>query len=144
MITVYFDGLCQPINPGGVATYGFLVYDEEELIHCGYGVVGEGKGMTNNVAEYEGLRAAIIWFKGKSIEEKIEIKGDSMLVLNQMLGKWKVRSETSKKYVPEIMKLLKNMDVSFIWIKREENEDADELSRIAYKRYNETHRPSNK
>ena len=25
MIIVYFDGLCLPKNPGGVATYGFVV-----------------------------------------------------------------------------------------------------------------------
>ncbi|NTW37475.1 MAG: ribonuclease H, partial [Syntrophobacteraceae bacterium] len=50
MITVYFDGLCYPKNPGGVAAYGYLVYRDSEPIWRGFGGVGEGRGMTNNVA----------------------------------------------------------------------------------------------
>jgi ribonuclease HI len=61
MITIYFDGLCYPKNPGGVAAYGYLVYRDEELLWKGFGGVGQGRGMTNNVAEYEGLKAAALW-----------------------------------------------------------------------------------
>ncbi len=86
MITVYFDGLCYPKNPGGVAAYGYLVRRDGELIHKGFGAVGEGKGMTNNVAEYEGLRAAAQWLQDEGIEEKLVIKGDSQLVIKQMTG----------------------------------------------------------
>ena len=48
-VEVYFDGLCEPVNgyPYGIATYGFVIYDnrsEEERvkIHEGSGVVGAG------------------------------------------------------------------------------------------------------
>lgn len=135
MITVYFDGLCYPRNPCGVAAYGYLVYRDGELIHRGFRAVGEGKGMTNNVAEYEGLMAAAQWLKDEGIREKIVIKGDSQLVIKQMKGEWKISSATSKKYVPEIRRLLEGKDVSFSWVAREENEEADKLSRVAYKRY---------
>ena len=73
MIIIYFDGLCYPRNPGGVAAYGYLVYRNSELIHKGFGAVGEGKGMTNNVAEYEGLLAAMQWIVDEGIEEVIVI-----------------------------------------------------------------------
>ncbi len=135
MITVYFDGLCYPRNPCGVAAYGYLVYRDGELIHRGFRAVGEGKGMTNNVAEYEGLMAAAQWLKDEGIREKIVIKGDSQLVIKQMKGEWKISSATSKKYVPEIRRLLEGKDVSFSWVARGENEEADKLSRVAYKRY---------
>jgi ribonuclease HI len=135
MITVYFDGLCYPRNPGGVAAYGYLIRRDGELIHQGLGVVGKGKGMTNNVAEYEALKAAAQWLEGCGIEDRITAKGDSMLVVKQMKGEWKVRSATSRKYVPAIKKLLIGRDVSFVWVNREENKDADELSREAYRRY---------
>ena len=91
--------------------------------------------MTNNVAEYEGLLAAAQWIVDEGINEKILIKGDSQLVIKQMKGEYRVNSATSKKYVPEIKRLLQGLDVSFSWVPREENEEADELSRVAYNGY---------
>ena len=135
MITIYFDGLCYPKNPGGVAAYGYLVYRDEELLWKGFGGVGQGRGMTNNVAEYEGLKAAAQWLVDEGIEDKIVIKGDSELVIKQMKGQYKVSSATSKKYVPEIKKLLEGKDVVFAWVPREENEEADRLSRLGYESY---------
>jgi ribonuclease HI len=135
MIEVFFDGLCYPKNPCGVAAYGYLAYRSGQLIHRGFRAVGEGKGMTNNVAEYEGLMAAALWLKDMEIDEKIVIKGDSQLVIKQMKGEYKISSTTSKRYVPQIKLLLQGMDVSFVWVPREENEEADKLSRRAYKRY---------
>jgi len=135
MITIYFDGLCYPKNPGGVAAYGYLVYRDEKLLWKGFGGVGQGRGMTNNVAEYEGLKAAALWLVDEGIEDKIVIKGDSELVIKQMKGQYKVSSATSKKYVPEIKKLLEGKDVSLAWVPREENEEADRLSRMGYESY---------
>lgn len=144
MITVYFDGLCYPRNPCGVAAYGYLIYRDGEPIHKGFGAVGEGKGMTNNVAEYEGLKAAVQWLKDNGIKEKIVIKGDSQLVIKQMKGEWQVNSATSKKYVPVIKKLMEGMDVSLLWVAREENEEADKLSRVGYERYRSRTPPGRK
>ncbi|MBN1235478.1 MAG: ribonuclease HI family protein [Methanotrichaceae archaeon] len=135
MITVYFDGLCYPRNPGGVAAYGYAVYRDGKQIWQGFGGVGEGKGMTNNVAEYEGLMAAAQWLVDEGVEDKILIKGDSELVIKQMKGEYRVSSATSKKYVPEIKRLLQGKDVSFSWVPREENEEADGLSRMGYESY---------
>ena len=135
MITIYFDGLCEPRNPGGIATYGYVVYKDGKAIKKGCQVIGEGKGMTNNVAEYSGLKRAVDWLVEQDIDDKITIKGDSMLVINQMAGEWAVKSETSRRFVPEIKKLLGNKKVSFVWVPREQNGEADLLSRVAYKRY---------
>ncbi len=135
MITIYFDGLCYPKNPGGVAAYGYLVFRDDNMIDRGSRAIGEGIGMTNNVAEYEGLLAASQWLKNKGITERIIFKGDSKLVINQLKGEWKISSATSKKYVPKIKELLKGRDVSFIWVPRDENEEADKLSRMAYEDY---------
>jgi ribonuclease HI len=135
MIKIYFDGLCYPRNPGGVAAYGYLVYDDGKLVHRGFGAVGEGRGMTSNVAEYEGLKAAVQWIDDHEIKGSIEVKGDSQLVIKQMKGEWEVRSKTSQKYVPEISRLLQGKDVRYTWIPREMNEEADRLSRLAYEAY---------
>ncbi|MFO7968318.1 MAG: ribonuclease HI [Archaeoglobaceae archaeon] len=135
MITIYFDGLCQPVNPGGVATYGYVIYQDRKVVKRGHGVVGEGTGMTNNVAEYTALKKALEWVNSQGIKDKILIKGDSQLVINQLKGKWKVKSQTSKKFVPQIKKLLKDREVELMWISREENVEADRLCNIAYQEH---------
>jgi ribonuclease HI len=135
MITVYFDGLCYPKNPGGVAAYGYLILRDKEPIWKGFGAVGEGRGKTNNVAEYEGLLAAARGLNDEGIDEKVEIRGDSELVIKQMKGEYRVNSATSKRYVPQIKKLIEGKEVSFIWVPREQNEEADRLSRVAYESY---------
>jgi ribonuclease HI len=32
MIEIYFDGACEPINPGGTAAYGFLIKKDNKTI----------------------------------------------------------------------------------------------------------------
>jgi ribonuclease HI len=56
-------------------------------------------------------------------------------VIKQMKGEYEIRSATSKRYVPQIKQLLQGMDVSFVWVPREENEEADKLSRLGYSSY---------
>src|SRR5665647_3789529 len=97
MITIYFDGLCRPRNPCGIATYGYVIYQDTEKVNSGFGVVGSGAGMTNNVAEYSALKHAAEWVSRNGIVDEIFIKGDSQLVIHQMTGTWQVKSETSKK-----------------------------------------------
>ena len=141
MIDIFFDGLCEPAykggkrNPEGVATYGYIIYRDWKVIAKGYSAIGEGKGMTNNVAEFSALEEAVKWLREQGIEDEMRIKGDSMLVINQMKGEWQVKSDTSKKFVPLIRDLLKDRKVKFTWIPRDENEAADALSRIAYANY---------
>ena len=135
MITIYFDGLCRPKNPGGVATYGYVIYKDGEKVKSGFGVVGSGAGMTNNVAEYSALKCAAEWVSQNGGDDEIVIKGDSQLVIHQMNGTWQIKSETSKKFVPEIRRLLEGRKTRFIWIPREQNAEADQLSNVAYSQH---------
>ena len=34
----YFDGAAEPTNPGGIATYGWVIIEDDKLL-------GEGKGV---------------------------------------------------------------------------------------------------
>ena len=126
MITLYFDGLCRPRNPGGVATYGYVIYKDGKKVKKGYGVVGSGTGMTNNVAEYSALKYAAEWVRENCSEDEIVIRGDSQLVIHQMNGTWQIKSETSKKFVPEIRRLLEGRKTRYVWIPREQNAEADQ------------------
>lgn len=52
-VTVYYDGACEPRNPRGVATYGFVIYKDGVKIGEGKGLAAEpwSEGASNNVAE---------------------------------------------------------------------------------------------
>ncbi len=146
LYVVYFDGLCEPCNPGGIAAYGYVIYQDQDAlrvkIKSDAQIIGEGEEMTNNVAEYSGLMGAACWLSEHVVKitttrnrERITIRGDSQIVINQMKGIWEVKSRTSQHFVPLIRKLLDGYDVTFEWIPREENKEADMFCSMAYKRY---------
>jgi ribonuclease HI len=132
MIKVYVDGLCEPINPGGIATYGYVF--KGDINGEWRGFVGQGKGMSNNVAEYAGLIQALQRLSRlNAYHKEIIVHSDSTLLVNQMSGKMRVRKGL---YVP-YYKMARNLSttfssLNFIHIPREQNTEADELSRDAY------------
>lgn len=139
MITAYFDGLCEPDNPGGVECYGFLIKNQGMLIHEGWGKNNEGPGATNNVAEYVALGKALRWISD-SLEPKedIEIIGDSKLVVSQINKAWACRAPHLIKLRDRCFELITEIEVkfkvkiTFKWVPREGNEEADALSNKAY------------
>jgi len=139
MIIAFFDGLCEPINPGGTATYGYAIYRDGKSIKKGCREV-ISEITTNNIAEYSAVIRVLEFLNEENVSnEKIVIKGDSQLVVQQMSGTWSVNSPNIYplyKKAKELLKELrrKNNSVSFQWIPREENKEADMLSWVAYKR----------
>ena len=91
-IQVFFDGLCQPCNPGGTACFAFIVKNEEgNTIHSEYGLAA--RKSTNNVAEYTAIIKALEWLSRHNFEnQNIIIRGDSLLVINQIEGNFEVRA----------------------------------------------------
>ncbi len=134
----YFDGLCEPVNPGGVATYGYVVFIQ------GLRVVSKGSGIaavgmwgdraTNNVAEYAGVIAALRELLKLGAVKPV-VKGDSKLVIKQLRGEWKVRSEGLKGLYAEALSLVRRLNATLEWVPREENSYADRLSREAYEEF---------
>lgn len=139
VIIVYCDGLCEPTNPSGIATYGYVIYRGEIKLHEGFGVVGEGQGMSNNVAEYAALCKALTHLRGVGLEnEEVIVKSDSKLLVNQMNGVWKKHNRGL--YVPKYLEaraLQRGFrSIRFEWVDRELNTEADALSRRAYEDHN--------
>ena len=149
-IEVYFDGLCEPRNPGGIATYGFVVYDNRSpsdrvKIHEGYGVVGAGclgDDVTNNIAEYTALIRGLEWLVQNSLTGKlVEVKGDSQLTIRQLNGIYAVRSPRIIPLYNRVVELVEKFkQIRFFWVPREYNEEADSLSRRAYQEFCNEHR----
>ncbi len=131
MIEVYTDGMAEP-NPG-LGTYAFVVYRERKKLKEECAVVGEK--ITNNYAEYEGLVHSLSYLEPYR-EEKIVIRSDSELLVNQMKGDWKAKKGEYLERYHEAVRLAEGFrSLEFEWIPREKNEEADRLSRIAYARH---------
>jgi ribonuclease HI len=136
LIEVFFDGLCQPVNPGGISCYAFVVKNDGRIIYCDYGVAGEpfSGDSTNNVAEYTALAKALQWLIANNYStKKVEIRSDSQLVVNQLKGDYKVKAKRILPLYKEVLFLMsKFQDIQLKWISRDYNREADKLTNKAY------------
>lgn len=122
-----FDG-CSKSNPG-IAGAGAVIYKFSEEISHKIKFVGNNE--TNNVAEYTGLIIGLKEAINLGIKE-IYVEGDSMLIIKQMKGEYKVKSANLIKLYNEAKVLEKEFDIiKFKHIYRENNKRADELSNMA-------------
>lgn len=133
--TCYFDGACEPKNPGGAMGIGAVILDKEnnrisQLSHY----VRAKPENSNNVAEYQGFG----WLVTKLNEiipegSNVLIMGDSKLVVEQMNGNWNIKAgayvQFAHKARPILEKLKEKCFVKVQWIPRENNSIADDLSK---------------
>jgi ribonuclease HI len=133
--TIHFDGSCWP-NPNGKAAYGYTLDREGVEVSAVAGIVGEGTGMSNNVAEFYALYAAFVDQKLQTeAGDKVSVRGDSMLVINILSHKWKASNdklywEAYRKAALELNRLEGHgIEVDFSWIPREQNTRCDDLSK---------------
>ena len=120
-VTIFTDGGSRG-NPGPSAA-GFIIIDgDQQVIAQG----GEYLGITNNnQAEYQGVRLAL----EKAIELKlrrVDFKIDSMLVVYQMKGVYKIKNRDLWPIHERVLELMTQFDkVTFTHIRREFNQLAD-------------------
>ncbi len=116
-------------NPGPAA-YGYVIQDITDLDavmileKCGkyIGIT------TNNIAEYEALLHGVKWVVDNEPEAELVIKMDSLLIVNQIKGLFKVKNPGLLPKYLEVKKLLatlKRYEISHTY--REGNSVADGL-----------------
>lgn len=124
---LYADGASRG-NPGPAAI-GFVLYgpDGMALAEIG-GAIGEA---TNNVAEYRALIAGLELASNWGIES-IDVRLDSLLLVKQVAGEYRVKAEHLKPLHREAMRLLEHFDeVTIGHVPRNENSVADALANEA-------------
>ena len=133
---LHFDGLYEPrYRKDGVATYGFVVSHGDEVVHEGKGVVVPPGALAGpNVAEYGALIEGLTWLRGRDLGGcPLHVRGDSRLVVETVAGRWKLSSEVLLPLRDLAMRLSAELGVASIEkVSREENAEADRLSREAY------------
>jgi ribonuclease HI len=119
-----FDG-CSKGNPGPAGA-GAVIYANTTEIWSRAIYVGNSE--TNNLAEYTGLLLGLNEAVRRNIRNLI-VKGDSEVVIKQMLGKYKVKSENLLDIYEQAKELEKHFDkIDYIHVYRHLNTRADALS----------------
>ena len=111
-------------NPGPAA-YGVVIRDGKgEIVARLKKYIGQN---TNNVAEYFGLIAALDYAQNHSIRA-LRVESDSELLVKQMRGQYKVKSEDLRPLFERAKKMSQSFEYFRIdHIYREQNRDADAL-----------------
>ena len=119
-------------NPGP-AGYGAVVREAStgEVLAERYEYLGV---VTNNVAEYRGLLAGLTAAAEIDPSAYVECRLDSRLVVEQLSGRWQVKHPDLRPLVRDGASLAASFGpghVTYTWIPRERNKDADRLANRA-------------
>jgi probable phosphoglycerate mutase len=125
--TAYIDGGARG-NPGPAGWGAVIQNPAGETVAE---LMGALPHATNNVAEYHGLLAALEWCveQGAKI---VAIRSDSLLLVQQMRGVYKVKNDGLKPLHGRARLLAHKIGrVTFDHVPREKNKDADRLANQA-------------
>lgn len=155
-LLLHVDGGCEPKNPGGVATSGWVLFDPKDttkpLAEQGAVVQDGGPKATNNYGEYKALMLALDWLIKQGWRGELTVRADSKLLIEQVCGRWQVKAEHLKPLRAKIWDQLEQLDLHRITdsdplppegksgchlahVYREHNEYANDLCRAAYQEY---------
>jgi ribonuclease HI len=129
-VLVFCDGGARG-NPGPAAI-GAVVLDPSTSPPTRLATVSERIGSTtNNVAEYRALIAGLEAARGFP-SRKVIVRADSMLVIRQVEGAWRVKQPHLRPLLDEARALLAGYEeVDLGHVPREQNADADALVNAA-------------
>jgi ribonuclease HI len=127
MMIGYFDGASRG-NPGEAGAGACIVdFGKGQILWKESKYLGK---RTNNEAEYEALILLLRELLNRKLYNCV-VKGDSKLVVNQMLGNWKIREPRLLPLAEEALFLIDKTKARLQWIPRQENSLADNLSNKA-------------
>jgi ribonuclease HI len=134
-IDVYYDGACEPKNPGGHASCGVVIKQGRKVLFEESRYIGFGPQCSNNVAEYSGMIAGMEYLITNRMNDlRVIFHGDSMLSVRQMMGEWRVKGGLYLPYFTKAKELAGHFkNITFVWIPRERNSEADILSKKVLK-----------
>ncbi len=124
-LTIFTDGASLG-NPGPMGI-GVVVLRHGKKVKEISEYIGEG---TNNIAEYSAVIRGLEYAKHEG-ENGVHIKSDSQLIVRQLNGQYKVKDAKLKELKLRVDDLRTGMAVKFEHIPREQNQDADALSKAA-------------
>lgn len=129
-VVIYSDGGARG-NPGPAAI-GAIVLDPSTSPPTRLATVSECIGSTtNNVAEYQAVIAGLEAAR-EFPSRVVRVRADSLLVIEQLKGKWRVKQDHLRRLHARALGLLEDYEeVDLAHVPREQNVEADALVNAA-------------
>lgn len=127
-LTIHTDGGALN-NPGPAACSYIISREDKSIVKKEFLYLGS---QTNNFAEYSGVKNAllvILHLKEKLKPSSLAFISDSLLMVSQLNGLFKVKNEVLRSFIFEIRSLEQqlNIPISYKHVLREYNQEADSL-----------------
>ena len=124
-VTIYTDGGARG-NPGPAAA-GAVATENDAVVFEFKKYLGDH--LTNNYAEYEAVALTLQELKQRNLTDReLRINMDSMLVVEQLSGRWKIKEPTLKEQAMKVHALLALFPSwKFTYVPRAQNKEADRL-----------------
>ena len=134
-VILKFDGASRH-NPRGPAGCGWVLYDEDESHEIETGKDDLGFNVSNNQAEYQGLIDGLRYIQDNISCNRVYVRGDSEIVIRQMLGEYNVNSHNIRSYFDKAKEIENDLDrngvkIYYDHISRADNWKADKLANSA-------------
>lgn len=129
--TVYVDGASRG-NPGPSGIGYYIIGENGEVLRRGGEFIGFA---TSRVAEYYALKEGCEQALALGLKT-VRFVGDSLMMINQMNGIYKVKNRDLMSIYEDIQKLVEQFEaVAFVHVKREQNVEADREANLAVDRH---------
>jgi len=130
VILARFDGGCWN-NPGGPASAACLIEKDGVELYRNSKLLEAAPGVTNNVAEFEGLMLILEWlhkFRKHNKNEIINVVSDSQIVIRRMHSKTLPKGHC-RLIASQCLKVYSELGlhINFGWQKRDHNTACDEM-----------------
>jgi ribonuclease H / adenosylcobalamin/alpha-ribazole phosphatase len=126
MLILYADGASRG-NPGPASLGAVLYQDHQEITR-----ISKPLGITtNNFAEYSAVIAGLEYVVAHGLGPQLLVRMDSKLVVEQLSGRWQIKHPELRELAKKAFLLMTSLTVSFEWIPREQNYEADALANLA-------------
>jgi len=138
-VTIYSDGGARG-NPGPAGIGAVIEIRDGKIENRDHKISKFIGNTTNNQAEYKAVIEALAWVKDNIKAKDLEIKCflDSELIVEQLNQRYKLKNEGLKPLFWQIRDLVMSLGgkISFKYIPREKNHQADKLANEAIDKAN--------
>jgi ribonuclease HI len=123
-------------NPGGPSSVGVVIRFPDEMNQTPLKMSKVVAAKSNNEAEYDAVYEGLVTLFNLINKPKypVIVRSDSKLVVNQLLGEWKINNESLKEkaaHIHEFCKAVQPVPVIIEWHRRNSTPDLTEANFIA-------------
>lgn len=134
---VHCAGFCEP-DPGGLATFGYVIMSPGAPLETGAGVVGRGPSLTTTVAEYAAIVHALEDLRARhGTAHKVTLCVESRFIVEQLTTRTRAKRTPRPDLHQAARSLVHTLNAEVVYGSRKDNPLAEMWARIEFQRASE-------